>query len=240
VALKAALFDVGDTLVEHFADSRAISRKARERLRATLGDPPWLDALLDADIEPPQAKVYWPSDAENERQETCAWYADWFRRGGHELDGLDVDRLRALLCVPLAEISEPVPGAFDVLRWCRSKGLRIVLVTNTLARGDEEALADWRGFGLADVIDGIVSSHGTGWRKPHRAMFDRALAIAGARPHEAVHVGDNLVADVWGAKRLGIRAVWRRVADPPQDVAALPDAVIREMAELPAVVERWL
>ncbi len=147
---------------------------------------------------------------EEARQVTTQWYRDWFRRQNVEVDGLDLDRLRELICLPLPEISTPVPGAFDAVRWCRERGLRVVLVTNTLARGDKEALADWRGFGLDDAIDAIVTSHDAGWRKPHPAIFERALEAAGARPNEAFHVGDNLIADVWGAQQLGLRAIWRR------------------------------
>jgi putative hydrolase of the HAD superfamily len=55
-------------------------------------------------------------------------------------------------------------------------------------------------------------------------------------------VGDRMVQDVWGAKRLGMRAIWRRpLAGAPQEpVNVEPDATIDDLTELPAVLERWM
>lgn len=214
VALRAAFFDVGDTLVEHWAPKDVTTRIARDRLCAELGEQPWLDELLDAEIEPvlPRsfAQLIAAGEDINAPQETLRWYGEWFSRRGIALDGIELDRLRALMCVPLKQISSPVAGALEAVRWCADHGMRVVLVTNTLARGDAEALADRRDFELDDAIHAVVSSHSTGHRKPHRAMFDRALELAEAAPDEAFHVGDNLIADVWGAQQVGIKAVWRR------------------------------
>jgi FMN phosphatase YigB (HAD superfamily) len=221
VPLKAAFFDVGDTLVEHWAPPDVVGSKSRARICAELGEPVWIDEFLSAEIQPMWAtslvqqlaerrssgERFEPEDA---RQETMGWYRGWFERQGIALDGLDLDRLRSLMCVPLDEISTPVAGAFDAVRWCADHGLRVVLVTNTLSRGDAECLEDWERFGLADAIHGVVSSHSAGWSKPHPRIFERALEVAGARADEAVHVGDNLIADVLGARQLGIRTIWRR------------------------------
>lgn len=243
MTLRAALFDVGDTLVEHWAPHEVLKAKARERVARAIGEHDRLRELVDADVEPQEARLEWPFVPEHARQETLRWYEAWLRTRGIDLDGLDLDRLRVLLAVPLDEVSTPVAGAFDAVRWCADRGLRVVLVTNTLWRGDEEVLEDWRRFGLGDAVHGVASSHSVGWRKPHPAIFERALEIAGARPEETFHVGDNLIADVWGARQAGLRTVWRetraaRTRRPAIDVR--PDATIREMTELPAVVERWL
>ena len=246
MTLRAAFFDVGDTLVEHWAPSEVLLAKIRERVCAHYGEePPWLDDAINAGIEPPGvrgAENRWPYEMRLARQETNAWYEAWFRANGIDVDGIDIDRLRSLFCVPLDEVSVPAAGAFDAVRWCKGRGLRVVLVSNTLSRGDEEVLEDWRRFGLDDAIDGVVSSHSVGWRKPNPAIFERALAIARARPDEAFHVGDSLIADVWGAKQIGLRAVWRKRLDvePPAGVDVEPDATIRELTELPGVVTPWL
>ena len=84
-------------------------------------------------------------------------------------------------------------------------------------------------LGLADVLDGIVTSAEVGARKPAPAVFERALALAGARPADAIHIGDSLEEDVMGASRVGIEAVLlSRDARPvPPDVR-----VIRSLGEL--------
>jgi FMN phosphatase YigB (HAD superfamily) len=230
VPLKAAFFDVGDTLVEHWAPPDVVGQKARAQVCAAFGELPWLDDLLGAEIEPGwqtslaqelahRSRGWFRYEPAAARQETLRWYREWFETRGVGLGGIDLDRLRSVMCVALDEISSPVPGALDALRWCADRGLHVVLVTNTLSRGDAEALEDWRRFGIADAIHGVVTSHSAGWRKPHPAIFERALEIAEADPSEAFHVGDNLIADVWGAQQVGIKGIWRRSARvvPPSD-----------------------
>ena len=229
MGVRAAFFDVGDTLAEHWAPPEQLRPTIRRHLVAAFGEREWFDRLIDADIEPP----------DTERQETNRWYEDWFSTHGITPD-IEVDQLRSTFAVPIDLVSTPVPGAADAVRWCKAQGLAVVLVTNTLSRGDVEVRRDWERLGLADAIDGIVSSHDAGWRKPHRAMFDRALALASVAPTEAFMVGDNPVADIRGAQALGIRAIFRRTSgyQLPPDIT--PDAIIDRMAELPDVVRPWL
>jgi FMN phosphatase YigB (HAD superfamily) len=174
------------------------------------------------------------------RQETLRWYEEWFRNSALGMDDIDLERLRVAMTVPLDLVSTPVPGAFTAVRWCKAQGLRVVLVTNTLSRGDDEVWEDWRRFGLADAIHGVVSSHSAGWQKPHRAIYERALAIAGARAEEAFMVGDRLDADILGAKSIGMRAIWRRTEHEQPEVDVEPDAIVADLTELPAVVAPWL
>lgn len=252
MALKAALFDVGDTLVEHWTPRDKLNELLREALRREFGEVDWHDSFIGASLGPSASNVgqlvsaghpATPDERQNEdalRQETLRWYADWFHNAQIGIDDIDLERLRVAMTVPLDLVSTPVPGAFAAVRWCKGKGLRVILVTNTLSRGDDEVWEDWRRFGLADAIDGVVSSHSIGWQKPHRAIYDRALAIADARSEEAFMVGDRLDADILGAKRLGMRAVWRRTEHEQPEVDIEPDATVDDLTQLPAVVAPWL
>ena len=92
------------------------------------------------------------------------------------------------------------PGA---LARARRAGQQVVVVSNwdvTLAGVLERV-------GLAPLIDGVITSAAVGARKPDPVIFARALALAGARPSECLHVGDSLAEDVAGARAAGIRAV---------------------------------
>jgi FMN phosphatase YigB (HAD superfamily) len=247
VVLKAAFFDVGDTLVEHWAPPEKLNELLREALRREFAGHDWHEDFIGGAIGPSASTVWQSSSAghladgeEQLKQETLRWYGDWFRNAQIGIDDTDLDRLRVAMTVPLDLVSTPVPGAFAAVRWCKAQGLRVVLVTNTLSRGDDEVWEDWRRFGLADAIDGVASSHTVGWQKPHRAIYERALAIAGARPEEAFMVGDRLDADILGAKRLGMRAIWRRTEHEQAKVDVEPDAVVTDLTELPAVVTPWL
>jgi putative hydrolase of the HAD superfamily len=135
-----------------------------------------------------------------------------------------------------------VPGTPEALAWAKGRGLAIGLITNTLSRGDEEVRRDWERFGLSERIDVIASSHSVGWQKPHEEIFRRALSQANVSAEDAVMVGDRLREDVWGAKRVGMRAIWRRpLAGAPQAAVDVePDGTLDDLTELPALLGRWI
>jgi FMN phosphatase YigB (HAD superfamily) len=105
------------------------------------------------------------------------------------------------------------------------------------------ALAILESAGMRTHFKALAISHDIGIRKPRPEIFAAALAGLEVAPEEVLHVGDNLVADVLGAAALGIRTVWitRCVADPDAARArapsARPDWTIRDLAELPAILD---
>ena len=63
-----------------------------------------------------------------------------------------------------------------------------------------------------------------GWRKPHPAIFERALEGLGVAAERTLFVGDSLAIDLAGAAAVGMRtcqALWFRADDDP--AAAEPD-----------------
>ena len=77
--------------------------------------------------------------------------------------------------------------------------------------------------------------------KPSRAFFEVALAALEARPEEATMVGDDVEADIGGAKALGMRGILVRTGKFREDTLARadpqPDAVLESIADLPAFLE---
>jgi FMN phosphatase YigB (HAD superfamily) len=119
--------------------------------------------------------------------------------GALGLPGFERDELLEAL---LGSIGfEADPAAARVLEGLRADGLRTVAVSNWDV-SLPDALAE---VGLADLLDGVVSSAEVGAAKPDPRPFRRALEIAGAEPGEAVHVGDREEEDVAGARAAGIR-----------------------------------
>jgi HAD superfamily hydrolase (TIGR01458 family) len=77
--------------------------------------------------------------------------------------------------------------------------------------------------------------------KPTAAYFEAALAELGSTPSEAVMVGDDVEADIGGAKQIGMRGVLVRTGKfrpaALEEADPQPDAVIGSIAELPAWIE---
>ena len=62
------------------------------------------------------------------------------------------------------------------------------------------------GHGLDPWFEGMIISSEVGASKPHPRIFQAALRMAGARPEECLHVGDDARADVEGATAAGMQA----------------------------------
>ena len=92
---------------------------------------------------------------------------------------------------------------------------------------------------LVSHFDFITASARVGFEKPHPRIFQQALEQAGVAPHEAMHVGDHVDADVEGARAAGIAAVLidrgGRHEEPPPGVP-----LIRSLSELLPIVDARL
>ena len=117
-------------------------------------------------------------------------------------------------------------------------GYRMGLISNAGDDQDVQQLA--RRFGIARYFDFILTSAACSYRKPHRRIFELALSNWYFLPSEAVMVGDNLDADIRGAQRVGLFAVWlsRRAGEPTEEQRTIkPDASIAALSELPAFLD---
>src|SRR5690606_8076650 len=90
---------------------------------------------------------------------------------------------------------------------------------------------------IGDRFSFWLAADQVGVRKPDPRIFRMAAAAADCHPRELVHVGDEIEADVLGAKRAGVRAV---LLDRHGRMDGAPaDAVIRSLTELPDLIRRW-
>ncbi len=92
----------------------------------------------------------------------------------------------------------------------QQRGFLLGVVTNRLY-GGEPFQEDLRTLGLLNYFDPrhIAISGDLGVRKPNPAIFLHALKALDVPPEHAAMVGDSLNADVLGAQKLGILAIWK-------------------------------
>jgi HAD superfamily hydrolase (TIGR01509 family) len=159
---------------------------------------------------------------------------DVARDAGLEPDANQVQALWAAWHVRGHLVGEQLyPDARATLAWAKAAGYRLGLVTN---RWFGRALLEpeLEAHGLAGLFDTIVVSCDARYAKPHPEIFRRALADLGVPADAAVMVGDSLRADVGGARRCGLGAVWKRNRQPhpPTDPETRPDAVVDDLGEL--------
>jgi putative hydrolase of the HAD superfamily len=114
--------------------------------------------------------------------------------------------------LPVEEVEEamlaairfrPYPEVPGVLAELRARGAAIVVVSNWDVSLHDVLVRT----GLRDLVDHVVTSAEFGAAKPDPAIFARALRLARAGADEAVHAGDDVHADVEGARGAGIQAI---------------------------------
>jgi putative hydrolase of the HAD superfamily len=128
--------------------------------------------------------------------------------------------------------------AIPTLRKLEGLGYRMGIVSNAGDDRDVQQLA--QGFGITPYFDFILSSAACSYRKPHSRIFEMALSKWYLLPTEAVMVGDNLDADIYGAQNAGMYGVWisRRAAPRTEDQFRIqPDAVVSSLLELPSALD---
>jgi HAD superfamily hydrolase (TIGR01662 family) len=132
----------------------------------------------------------------------------------------------------------PEADARETLLQLRSQGYRLGLISNANYAADAHTLIDRSGVG--DLFELAIISAEEGVRKPHPALFQKALDFFQVPAQRAVMVGDTLVADILGANRQGMGSIWitRRVSS--DDHQGLPDveptAAVHSLAEIPDVL----
>ena len=97
--------------------------------------------------------------------------------------------------------------------------------------------ADLGVIGLDRHFEFALSAREAGVAKPDARIFAQLLARAGLAPREVVYVGDDPRADVEGARRAGLAAVWvdRFGRDWPGECAP-PEHRVRDLHELAALL----
>ncbi len=92
--------------------------------------------------------------------------------------------------------------------------------------------------GLLDCFTCTTFSDEAGVSKPHTRIFQITLDRLGARPPEAVHLGDLTHSDIAGAKAVGMQAVRLTANYDDANRSVEPDAVVNSYAEFEAWLEK--
>jgi putative hydrolase of the HAD superfamily len=133
------------------------------------------------------------------------------------------------------------PGAGAALARLRSQGVLLALVCNTMRSPGATLRTLLDRFGLLHCFAHTTFSDEVGIRKPDPEIFALTLRALAVEPAVALHVGDDPVLDVLGARRAGLRTVQVTSASLETLGDARPDAVVPSLGALPdalAALER--
>lgn len=130
-------------------------------------------------------------------------------------------------------------GAIEALRSLKARGLKLAIISNTGRTWGTFLRRVQAKVGMDGLFDHRTFSDEVRVRKPAPAIFDQTLAALGMEPDEAAHIGDDVVADVGGAKAVGMRAVWYDTGTWAGADGSRADAVVRSWRDLPEVLAKW-
>jgi len=97
----------------------------------------------------------------------------------------------------------PLPGAAELLRACKHRGLAIVLASSA---GKDEFRALRATLAAEDAIDAATFSEDVESAKPQPDIVEAALAKVGVPPEEAVFIGDT-VWDVYACRKAAVPCI---------------------------------
>ena len=97
-----------------------------------------------------------------------------------------------------------LPYAKDVLTYLKQK-YKLHIITNGFEEVQHIKLTK---SGLSTFFNYIITSEKVGVKKPNVKIFDYALKKASVNKHQAVVIGDDLIADILGAKNAGIHQIY--------------------------------
>lgn len=222
----AVCFDLDSTLCVHTQDRRVLLETAFDRagcepfctaadLRGLVPDLP--TAQTDREFYENLFELA-ARRARGETDEELGNGVDRHRSGLHS-DGAGPDPAHApAIADAFLDAYDPTAvrfrtGAEAALDLARERG-PVGLITNGERETQTRKLET---LGITDAFDVAVFTDPEAGvlPKPSTVPFERALAVLGAEPSAAIHVGDSVHADVAGANAMGMDSAW---VDPGHDV----------------------
>jgi len=250
--ISAVAFDLWETLL---TDTPELSRR-QERLRLERIEEILVERGFAATAERIESayrhlwrrcqELYWSADLDIPCRTQIEHLLEALELDPESFEPHVLDALEEAYANAAVEILPAVvPGAAEVVRELKARGLRVGLISNTGRTPGSALRRILERLELADFIDAMVFSNEHGRCKPETSIFEELRERLGVPHGETVFVGDNPYADVHGAQRCGMRgvlfipAVRGTAVAPPVDhgLTIVPDATIRDLRELPVVID---
>lgn len=216
--VKACIFDLGNTLIEYPTPEelkgncmknisqmlREVDEKLLDRMQEILKEDRTLGmkTLKEATVKKALTKVFKEKGIRLNNSKAMILMDDIYYFG-------------------FGKYTKPVSGDLELLKFLKSLGIKMGIVSNTPFPGSMFRLEmeKWR---QADYFQSFVWSSEFGKRKPSPDIFRKALEELRVSPEEAVFVGDKMDRDVIGARGVGMKAIWFDRKGKPDDRTLIP------------------
>jgi phosphoglycolate phosphatase len=209
--IRAVLFDLDGTLIDHFATLYRCYRHALSTLGLPVPSPEHIRRSVGGSMEVTMRKLiderHVPAAAQLWRENLARTFLD------------DVTLM---------------PGGGELVRTLHTRGLKLAVFTNKIGE-TSRGICDH--LGLTPHLDLVLGANDSPWRKPQPEFTALALARLGTTAAETVLVGDSPY-DIDAARAGGLAAlcVTTGTHDAGELAAAGADAIFPDLAALGAAV----
>ena len=233
--MKAAIFDLGHTLIDYPGDWRGPERKAIQQLYQLArqnGTGAEEDAFVDH-----ASKVFLENRDKKLRNMTEVPLQDLLgpilQHFGVEVDDDLLWQGFDIFYGVLAEERLLLPGSKEVLERFKDKGYAVGLISD-VAWGlpSDYPLKDMKEYRIHDYFDDLMFSTDVGLRKPHPRLFKLSMKNLGVSVDDCFYVGNSVRADIQGALGVGMRAFLKESRHQEPVDGVVPTAKIEEWNDL--------
>lgn len=234
-ALCGVLVDVGGTLWPDAWPERVDD--VESRATALVAALPWLSgetALELAQVLNERAAALGPV----ERLDSRELVREVARGRRLSLDEWEAAAVRRAMCLPAAGRVDLFPSARELLATSKALGLRCVAISNGIWRDGDAYRRDFEEMGVGRFVDVFVSSINVGFRKPHPAIFEAALAAIRCPAGACVMIGNSEQNDIEPALALQMRAIRVAIEEPVPEASAA-HAIARSLHEAADILRSW-
>ena len=241
--IDAVLFDLGDTIIQFgeldpddlFQSGAEDSYGYLKGLKKPLPD---LDTYASAHRRSIRSAYLW-SKVKRREFNSLDVVAKVLRRLKIPANAAELAELGWLWYSPIVRQAAVEKGTHQMLAALRDGGVKMAIVSNTFIPGQvlDRHLAQ---EGLLEFFPVRIYSSHVGYQKPHEKIFHIALEQLGVAPARALFIGDLLKTDIKGARRCGMKTVWKpaRHAHVPRDKRHKADMRIRRITQLPEIMAK--
>ena len=162
------------------------------------------------------------------------WFMVMYQLGIHERITLEQVDFIIAQCNELFGLYPPEfieKDTIKILKEVAAMGITIDIISNTGFITSGTLRRSFLDKTLGKIVRKMYFSDAYVWAKPNRELFEsslRSVTINGNRdfdPHNVLHVGDNIIADIKGAKDAGFHTMWINCGPEGDKLNQLPDYI---------------
>lgn len=138
---------------------------------------------------------------------------------------------------PLADQAQIEQDAHKTLEHLKDAGLKLAIVSNTFVAG-KSLDRHLQNLGLIEFFPIRIYSCDIGVRKPNIRLFKTALERLNIPAQKAIFVGDSYSADIKGARKAGLYAIYKANTPHTKIREDSKVFVISRLKEIPSIIEK--